>query len=88
MENKNKRPWLDILVIVISIAVSVAIIALAALQISGVWEDSIDLVVPLLGVSTLCQAYTQWSRSRRIAYFCIGTAVFIFACSIAVFFLK
>ena len=88
MENKNRRPWHSIAVTVVSILISVAIIVLAGLQIAGVWEDSINLVVPLLGLSNLCQAYVQWERSRKIAYFCIGTAAFIFICSIVVFFIK
>ena len=77
-----------ILAIVVSILVSVAIIVLASLQISGKLENAIDFVVPLLGVSNLCQAYTQWGKSRKVAYFSLGTAIFIFACSIVVFFVK
>ena len=36
----------------------------------------------------LCQTYTQWNTSRKTAYFSLGCAVFVFACAIAVFFLK
>lgn len=88
MENKNGRSWMDIAVMVVSIVISVAVIVLAGLQISGKWENAIDVVVPLLGVSCLCQAYTQRNRSKKIAYFSLGTAIFIFICSVAVFFIK
>ena len=88
MENKNRRPWHSIAVTVVSILISVAIIVLAGLQIAGVWEDSINFVVPLLGLSNLCSAYTQWEKNRKVAYFSLGTAVFIFICSVVVFFIK
>ncbi len=88
MENKNGRSRMDVAVTVVSIIISVAIIVFACLQLTGKWEGATNVVVPLLGISCLCQAYTQWGRSRRVAYFSLGTAVFIFICSIVVFFVK
>lgn len=73
---------------VLSILVSVCVILLAALQISGKYENATDILVPLLGLILLCQAYTQWQSQRKVAYFSIVTAVFIFVCSIVVFFVK
>ena len=88
MEKKNGRTWHRVLVTVVSIVTSIAIIVFACLQLTGKWEGATNVVVPLLGVSTLCQAYTQWERSRKIAYFSIGTAIFILICSVVVFFIK
>lgn len=88
MEKKNRRPWHAVLVMIVSIVTSIAIIVFACLQLTGKWEGATNVVVPLLGVSTLCQAYTQWERSRKIAYFSIGTAIFILICSVVVFFIK
>lgn len=75
-------------VAVLSIILSIAVVVLAVLQISGVWETSAKLFVPLLGLTNLCQAYMQWDTNRKTAYFCIGTSIIIFLCSIAGFFLK
>jgi len=44
--------------------------------------------MPLMGVTMLCQSYMQWNNSRKVAYFSIGTAAFIFICSVVVFFFK
>ena len=88
MENKNRRPWMQILVMVVSIVVAVAIIVFAALQIAGVLENAVNFVVPLLGVSNLCQAYMHWEKNRKVAYFHLGTAILIFICSIVLFFIK
>lgn len=41
-----------------------------------------------MGVTLLCQAYIQWNTSRKVAYFSIGAAVFIFICAIAAFLCK
>ena len=75
-------------VTILSLLSSLSVIALSLLQLFEVWTRAIDLCVPLMGVMMLCQAYSQWNRSRKVAFFSIGTAVFIFACAIAVLFLK
>ncbi|MBR6725399.1 MAG: hypothetical protein IKL81_00240 [Clostridia bacterium] len=75
-------------VTVISIIVNLAIVIFAVLQVANVLDRAVDICVPLMGVSMLCQAYVQWNTSRKVAYFSIGTAVFVFICSVVVFFIK
>jgi len=75
------------IVMVISILVSLSAVVLAVLQIFDVWDQAINIIMPLMGVTMLCQAYMQWNTSRKVAYFSIGTAAFIFICAIIVFFL-
>lgn len=89
MQNKwRELPALQKAVMVISITTSTLVVVLAVLQIFGIWDNAIKAFVPLLGVVNLCQAYLQWGTSRKTAYLCIGTAVFIFICSIVVFFVR
>ena len=88
-----KTKWKDALltdkiVTVVSIIVALAVIVLAILQMFDIWTQAINLCVPLMGVNLLCQTYTQWNTSRKTAYFGLGCAVFVFACAIAVFFIK
>ena len=75
-------------VTVLSIIVAILVIVLAILQMFDIWTQAINLCVPLMGVNLLCQTYIQWNTSRKTAYFSLGCAVFVFACAIAVFFLK
>ena len=72
----------------VSIIVALSVVVLAILQIFDVWTQAINLCVPLMGVNLLCQTYIQWNTSRKTAYFSLGCATFIFACAIAVFFIK
>ena len=76
------------IVTVISILASLSTVVFAMLQIFDVWNEAINICMPLMGVTMLCQAYIQWNTSRKVAYFSIGTAVFIFICAIVVFFVK
>jgi len=76
------------IITVFSVVVSLAVVTLAILQIFDIWTQAINLCIPLMGVNLLCQTYTQWNTSRKTAYFSLGCAVFVFACAIAVFFLK
>lgn len=81
-------PLLHKIVTVVSLLSALSVIVLAVLQLLDIWNEAIDVCVPMMGVTMLCQAYTQWNSSRKVAFFSIGTAVFIFLCSIAVFFVK
>ena len=88
-----KTKWKDVplihkIVTVVSIIVALAVIVLAILQMFDIWTQAINLCVPLMGVNLLCQTYIQWNTSRKTAYFSLGCAVFVFACAIAVFFIK
>lgn len=82
------RSLLHKIITVVSLLSALSVIVLAVLQLLDIWNEAIDVCVPMMGVTMLCQAYTQWNSSRKVAFFSIGTAVFIFLCSIAVFFVK
>ena len=84
----KKSSLINTIVTAVSIIVSLSIVALASLQISGKYENAADIFVPLLGLNLLCQAHTQWKNNRKIAYFSIGTATFILICAAIVFFMK
>ena len=89
MKTKWKNaPLTHKIVTVVSIIVALSVIVLAILQMFDIWTQAINLCVPLMGVNLLCQTYIQWSTSRKSAYFSLGCAVFVFACAIAVFFIK
>ncbi len=89
MKTKWKdTPLLHKIITVFSVIVSLAVVMLAILQMFDIWTQAINLCVPLMGVNLLCQTYIQWNTSRKTAYFSLGCAVFIFACAIAVFFIK
>ena len=88
-----KTKWKDTppahkVVTICSVIASLAVAVLALLYLFEVWDNAINVCVPLFGVEMLCQAYIQWNTSRKVAYFSIGTAAFIIICSIVVFFLK
>ena len=85
---KKKLSVLQIIISVISIISSLSVFVLALLQIFDIWDQAIDVYMPLMGVTMLCQAYMQWNNNRKVAYFSIGTAAFIFICAIMVFFVK
>ena len=89
----NKIKWKDApllhkVVTIISVLASLSVVVLAVLQIFDFWDQAINIFMPLMGVTMLCQSYMQLNNSRKVAYFSVGTAVFIFICSIIVFFVK
>ena len=89
MKTKWKdTPPLHKVITVFSVIVSLAVVTLAVLQIFDIWTQAINLCIPLMGVNMLCQTYMQWNTSRKTAYFSLGCAAFVFACAIAVFFIK
>ena len=88
-----KSKWKDTplshkIVTIISILTSLSVVVFAVLQIFDIWNQAINICVPLMGITLLCQSYIQWNVSRKVAYFSIGSAVFVFICAIVVFFIK
>lgn len=88
-----KTKWKDTstlhkVITVFSVIVSLGVVTLAVLQIFDIWTQAINLCIPLMGVNLLCQTYMQWNTSRKTAYFSLSCAVFVFACAVAVFFIK
>ena len=77
-------PLLHKVLTIISVLASMSIVVLAILQIFNVWDRAINVFMPLMGVTMLCQSYMQWNNSRKVAYYSLGTAAFIFICSIVV----
>ena len=77
-------PLLHKVLTIISVLASLSIVVLAILQIFNVWDRAINVFMPLMGVTMLCQSYMQWNNSRKVAYYSLGTAAFIFICSIVV----
>ena len=86
--NWKNAPLLQKVVTIISVLASLSVVVLAVLQIFDVWDQAINVFMPLMGVTMLCQSYMQWNNIRKVAYVSIGTAVFIFICAIIVFFVK
>jgi len=85
--NWGNTPTSNKIVTIISILASLSTVVLAVLQMFDIWNQAINICVPMMGVTMLCQSYMQWNTSRKVAYFSIGTAAFIFICAIMVFFL-
>ena len=67
---------------------NVAVMALAWVQLLGIWDKAINLFCPLMMISIAGQACLQWNRNRKIAYFHIITAVIMLIFAIVVFFVK
>ena len=82
------RPLLDKIVSASGIVVSVAIIALAIIQLFDVWSDAGYVYVPLMGINLLLQAYVQWKPNRKVAVSYLCAAVFVLVCAAAVYILK
>ena len=76
------------IVTVISVIVSLAVVVLAILQIFDIWTQAINVYVPLMGITLLCQTYIQWNTNRKAAYFSLGCAIVIFVCAIAILFIQ
>ncbi len=81
-ESKRKLSGAERAVAILSIVICVAIVALAILQLFDVWDASPVLVLPLLMVNMLLQAYTQRKNGRAVVIFSLCAAAFMFVCSV------
>lgn len=74
------------IMLIIRIIVSICVIALASLQLFGVWDKAINMAMPLIGVVFVIQAIQEWRQRRSIAIFELCASLFIFGCAIVVWF--
>ena len=74
----------DWIINVLIIALSVAVIVLAALQLLDIWENSINAYEPLIGVVLLLQAKLFWRKNRKIAVVQLCAAGFVFICAFVI----
>ena len=80
----NNMTTRDRIINVLIIILSVAVIVLAALQLLGIWENSINVYEPLLGVILLLQANLFWNQNRKIAVIQLCAAGFVFICAFVI----
>ena len=80
----NNMTTRDRIINVLIIILSVAVIVLAALQLLGIWEDSINVYEPLIGIVLLLQAIYHREKNRSVAIISLCAAGFIFACAIVI----
>ena len=80
----NNMTTADRITNVLIIVLSVAVIALAALQLLGIWEDSINVYEPLVGVVLLLQAKLLWTKNRKIAVMQLCATGFVFICTFVI----
>ena len=80
----NNMTTRDRIINVFIILLSVAVIVLAALQLLGIWEKSINVYEPLIGVVLLLQAIYHWKKNRTVAIISLCAASFILACAIVI----
>ena len=83
-ERRNKMTTRDRIINALIIVLSVAVIALATLQLFGVWEDSINVYEPLIGVVLLLQAKLFWKKNREMAVIQLCAAGFVFICAFVI----
>ena len=84
----NERTVAERLLIVSRIVIFLVVIVLAALQLSKVWDGAIRYAMPLVGVNLLVTAIQEWKQNRVSSIVGFVCAVFIFVCTIVVFFVK
>lgn len=79
-------PPTDKFMLTIRIVTSILVIVLATFQLLGVWDKAINLAIPLMGVFLLIQSIQEWKKQRGVAIFGLCAALFIFGCTIVVWF--
>lgn len=80
----NNMNTSDRIVNVLIIVLSVLVIILAALQLFGIWEESINVYDPLVGVVLLLQAKLFWKNNRKVAVIQLCAAGFVFICAFVI----
>ena len=85
-DKRNGSSKGDKIMFVIRIVLSVLVLFLALLQISGAVDQAVDYAVPLLGVYLFILSVQEWKQNRGSAILSICLALFIFIVTFIVWF--
>lgn len=85
----NKMKWSEMSVackvnVSLRIFISVLVVVMATLQLTGTWNHALNYAFPLLGVVLFLQSLMEWKTHRVAAITGFVCAAFVWACTIAV----
>jgi ABC-type Co2+ transport system permease subunit len=100
VEQVTRKKWKEIdlkyrIALIVQMLTSVAVIVLAALQLSGKWEGANNLAIPLLGVMLIINGWIQYYLynmykniyNKVVAFLCYGVGtIILIVTAIALFF--
>ena len=75
-ENWKQKLWYERIIFIAGLLSSFAVVVLSVLQICDVWNDAAYAYMPLMSITMLSQAYENRNRSKGVAVFSLGTAIF------------
>lgn len=85
----NRKKWSEMsaackVILSLRIFISILVVIMATLQLTGTWDHALNYAVPLLGVVLFLQSVMEWKTNRIAAITGLVCAVFVWACTIAV----
>lgn len=83
---QNRNTISDTAMSIIRIVASLGVIICSLLQLFDVWENAVNISIPLIGAVLLIQAIQEWKKQRGIAIFCLCSAAIVLICTIVVWF--
>lgn len=91
MESRKMPSWkekstLDKVLQIVQILLSVVVIILCILQLSGVWTGAINVVEPLMAVVMLIMSWQYRTYNKLMSLFCLAVAIFVTSVTIRLFF--
>lgn len=80
----NRELKAELIMAVVGAVLTVLVIVLAILQISGIYKNAINICEPLMGVVMILQGIRSWKRSKVMAVISFAAALFIFVVAVTV----
>lgn len=81
VNGQEKKSVLRGIVNVCLLLCSIAVIVLAVVQLTGVWENAIYVYEPLMGINLLTLAYYNWNKNRMPAMVALCGGIFVLICA-------
>ena len=86
---ENRKRWSEMsaaskVILSLRIFISVLVVVMATLQLTGTWDHALNYAIPLVGVVLFLQSVMEWKTNRIAAITGFVCAVFVWACTIAV----
>lgn len=85
----NRKKWSEMtaaskVILLLRIIISILVVIMATLQLTGTWDHALNYAIPLVGVVLFLQSIMEWKTNRIAAITGLVCAAFVWACTVAV----
>lgn len=90
MGRRNVQSWkdkstLDKVLLVVQMILSILVIILSVVKLTGMWDHALYAIEPLMGLVMLIMSWQYRNNNKILCLFCLAVGIFVFTVTIRIY---